>query len=86
MNKKKAVALSYREEDSGAPKVVAKGSGSIAEEIMKRADEAGVPVYRDDALVEVLAQIELDREIPPELFQAVAEVMSWVYKADKELR
>jgi flagellar biosynthesis protein len=86
MIKKRAVALRYKNEESEAPKVVAKGSGSLADEIVRRAEEAGVPLYRDDALVEVLAQIELDREIPPELFGAVAEIMSWIYKADKELR
>ncbi len=83
--RKRAVALRYREKDDSAPKLVAKGEGTIAERIKSAAVEAGVPIYEDDALVEVLAQIELDREIPPELFQAVAEVMSWVYRANGSL-
>lgn len=83
--RKRAVALRYREDADSAPKLVAKGEGNIAERIKSAAAEAGVPIYEDDALVEVLAQIELDREIPPELFQAVAEVMSWVYRANGSL-
>ena len=85
-SRKKAVALKYSEEKSAAPVVVAKGDEAIAEKIIDEAKKAGVPLYKDDALVEVLSQIELDREIPPELYGAVAEIMSWVYKADKELR
>ncbi len=83
--KKKAVALRYRESSDKSPKLVAKGEGTLAERIKEAANEAGVPIYEDDALVEVLAQIELDEEIPPELFQAVAEVLSWVYKANGSL-
>jgi flagellar biosynthesis protein len=83
---RRAVALKYSETESSAPTVVAKGEEAIADKIIEQAKEAGVPLYKDDALVEVLAQIELDREIPPELYSAVAEIMSWIYRADKELR
>ncbi len=85
IGKKRAVALRYRESGDNAPRLVAKGEGTLAEKIKAAANEAGVPIYEDDALVEVLAQIELDEEIPPELFQAVAEVLSWVYKANGSL-
>ncbi len=82
---RKAVALRYRGDDDSAPRVVAKGEGTVADRIREIAQESGIPLYEDDALVEVLAQIELDREVPPELYQAVAEVMSWVYRANGEL-
>lgn len=81
----KAVALKYTEEESSSPKVVAKGEGYIAEEIKKRAIEADVPIYEDDALVQILGELEIDAEIPPDLYRAVAEVLSWVYKANGEL-
>ncbi len=83
--KKKAVALRYNEESDHAPKVTAKGEEYFAEEIIATAESAGVPLYEDDALVEILAQIELDREIPPELYGAVAEMFTWIYKANREL-
>ncbi len=82
---KRAVALRYKSETDDVPKVVAKGEGSMAERIKEAAKEAGVPLYEDDALVAVLAEIELDREVPPELYKAVAEVMAWVYRANGEL-
>ncbi len=82
---KKAVALRYRDDEDSAPRVIAKGEGTVAQRIREVAQESGVPLYEDDALVEVLAQIELDREVPPELYKAVAEVMSWVYKANSNL-
>lgn len=85
VGKKKAVALRYRDGEDSAPRVVAKGEGLVADKIREVAKEAGVPLYEDDALVEVLAQIELDREVPPELYQAVAEVMSWVYRANGQI-
>ena len=85
LKKAKAVALRYKDSSDTAPKVIAKGEGTIAEQIKEVAKESGVPLYEDDALVEILAQIELDREIPPELFKAVAEVLAWVYKTNNSI-
>jgi len=84
--RRQAVALRYDAETESSPKVVAKGQGLLAEEIRRLADDAGIPVHRDDDLVEMLAQVDLDREIPPELYAAVAEVLSWVYRANDEIR
>lgn len=81
----KAVALKYNEAENTSPVVVAKGEGYIAEEIKKRAIEAEVPIYEDDALVQILGELELEAEIPPDLYRAVAEVLSWIYKANGEL-
>ena len=83
---RKAVALRYDDEGSSAPTVVAKGRGYIADQIRQLAESSGIPIHRDNDLVELLAQVDLDREIPGELYAAVAEVLSWVYRANDEIR
>lgn len=80
---RKAVALKYNPQTRSAPVVVAKGKGVVAEGILKRAAENGVPVQEDASLVEVLSKLDLEQEIPPELYQLVAEVLSFVYRSDK---
>ncbi|MBN1308480.1 MAG: EscU/YscU/HrcU family type III secretion system export apparatus switch protein [Chitinispirillaceae bacterium] len=82
----KAVALRYHERTDRAPKVTAKGEGLIAQRIKEIARENGIPIRRDDALVELLAPIEIDREIPQELYAAIAELLSWIYRANNALR
>jgi flagellar biosynthesis protein len=78
---KRATALRYVE-GSEAPEVVATGRGEIARRILEAAEEAGVPVRRDAALVEALAKLEVGRTIPPELYVAVAEALVWAYRLD----
>lgn len=78
--KSKAVALKYDKETSSAPKVTAKGEGVSAENIIKIAEENDVPIKKDEDLVELLSNIELDREVPPEMYKAIAEVFSYIYK------
>jgi len=85
-NRDTAVAVKYTEKEDRAPRVVAKGQGLIAEKIREIARENGIPIHRDDDLVELLAQVDIDREIPPELYAAVAEVLSWIYRANREMR
>ena len=80
---RKAVALKYEAERDLAPKVIAKGRGHVAEHILETAQKNSVPVYQDKTLVNMLMALELDREIPPELYKAIAEVMAYVYKMDK---
>lgn len=82
----RAVALRYRAERDNAPRVVAKGEGELARRIREVAAESGVPIRRDDDLVELLAQIDIDREIPAELYAAVAEILSWIYRANDDMR
>lgn len=77
---KKAAALRY--EGDGAPRVVATGAGEIAERIIQRAIEAGVPVRDDAALADALARVELNEEIPAELYQAVAQALVWAHGLD----
>lgn len=73
-----AVALAYGSGDP-APKVVAKGQGLVAEQIMRRAKDAGVFVHESKELVQLLMQVDLDREIPPALYRAIAELLAWLY-------
>lgn len=73
-----AVALAYRDGDN-APKVVAKGNGLIAEQIIARAKEAGVFVHESKELVALLMEVDLDRQIPPGLYRAIAELLAWLY-------
>ena len=76
-----AVALTYSNGD-GAPRVVAKGRGALAETIIARAREAGVYVHESPELVAVLMQLDLDERIPPELYLAVAELLAWLYRLE----
>lgn len=73
-----AVAIAYGSGDA-APKVVAKGQGLVAEQIMRRAREAGVFVHESKELVQLLMGVDLDREIPPALYRAIAELLAWLY-------
>lgn len=81
--REKAVALSYDLGDS-APKVIAKGEGLIAENIIKKAKEESIVIYEDSRLVENLIQLNLNDEIPEELYQVVAEIIFYVYSLDQE--
>ena len=83
---KRAAALKYDQTAAGAPKVVAAGAGLIAERIVEIAQEQGVAIREDPALAEALARLELEQEIPPELFAAVAEVLVWAYSLEKKRR
>lgn len=78
----KAVALGYDKEEDPAPKIVASGKGAVAEQILALAFANGVKVREDADLIEVLSKIELDSFIPLEAFAAVAEILSYVYRAN----
>ena len=77
-----AAALAYQPDNDKAPRVVAKGKGFIAKQILYQAQKAGVPVYKDAALALILAGLGLEEEIPPELYLLVAEVIAWVYELE----
>jgi flagellar biosynthesis protein len=83
---KKAVALKYAPDRNKAPVVVAKGRGEVAQSILKRAKESGVPVQEDASLVEVLSKLDINQEIPPALYQLVAEILSFVYRSDRKAK
>ncbi|MEC0330898.1 EscU/YscU/HrcU family type III secretion system export apparatus switch protein [Paenibacillus macerans] len=80
---KKAVALKYDPGQGEAPVVAAKGTGLLAERILETAKEHGIPVQEDAALVEVLSKLDLDQQIPAELYDLVAEILTFIYRSDK---
>lgn len=80
-----AVALAYRGGEA-APKVVAKGQGLVAEQIIARARDAGVFVHESKELVSLLMDIDLDRQIPPALYRAIAELLAWLYHVEAAQR
>ena len=79
-----AVALQDRTKERKVPKVIAAGRGNIAEQILQMAYENGIHVREDSDLAQMLAKIELDSPIPSEAFAAVAEILSYVYRANGE--
>lgn len=83
---KKAVALKYQAESDTAPKVVAKGKGDIAARIIAVAKEHGIPIHEDADLLEVLATLELDREIPADLYRTVAEILAFIYRVNDSMK
>lgn len=80
MKPKKAAALKYTPGKGPAPHVTAKGTGLIAEKIIELAIASGVPVKNDPDLVEILSQLDLNEEIPPQLYVVVAELLAYVYR------
>ncbi len=81
---RKAAALRYQRGSHTAPAIVAKGKGSVADRIIALAREHGVPIREDHNLVEALSTLDLDSEIPPELYKAVAEVLAFIYRLSGE--
>ena len=79
-----AVAIKYRKESDHAPRVVAKGVRKKAEKIKDIARKAGVPIMRNVPLAHALNRLELGQEIPEELYDAVAEVLNYVYALARE--
>ena len=84
MKPKKAVALKYKPGQDDAPKVTAKGTGVVAEKIIDIARKQGIPVKDDPDLVEALSRLDLDEEIPPELYVIVAELLAFVYSLNRK--
>ena len=83
-HKTKAAALRYDKEKENAPRVVAKGEGQSAENIIKIAELHNLPIQKDEDLIELLSNVELDKEVPDALYKAVAEVFSFIYKTSKK--
>ncbi|WP_043288101.1 EscU/YscU/HrcU family type III secretion system export apparatus switch protein [Paraburkholderia oxyphila] len=79
--RRSAAALAYDDPVArdGAPRVVAKGYGLVAEMIVQRAKEAGLYVHEAPEMVSLLMQVDLDSQVPPQLYQAVAELLAWLH-------
>lgn len=82
--RKKAVALKYDPKKFSSPKVTAKGEGFVARKLVEIAKEADIPIVEDAALVSALISLEIDDNIPEHLYEAVARVLAFLYKVDKE--
>lgn len=83
--KSKAVALNYNKDKDAAPRIVAKGRDFMAEKIIETARAHHVPLHEDKNLVQVLEALDLDTEIPPELYRAVAEVLAFIYRLNGKM-
>jgi flagellar biosynthesis protein len=81
---KAAVAMRYDLAKDRAPKVVAKGKGEAAFRILELAKEHGIPVHEDPELIEALARLDIQQEIPAELYQVMAEVLTFIYRTSRK--
>jgi flagellar biosynthesis protein len=82
----KAVALKYDRKKDNAPRVIAKGRGEIAEKIIEVAKAHNVPMHEDKNLIQILEALDLETEIPPELYRAVAEVLAFIYRLNNSAK
>ncbi|ARK31016.1 EscU/YscU/HrcU family type III secretion system export apparatus switch protein [Halalkalibacter krulwichiae] len=81
--RKQAVALRYRSDIDHSPKVIGKGAGLKAEEIIALAIENNIPIQEDVSLVELLSKLEVNQAIPEELYEVVAEIFAFIYRIDQ---
>ncbi|SNZ09580.1 flagellar biosynthesis protein [Terribacillus aidingensis] len=81
---RQAAALKYDTAKQHAPVLTASGRGLTAEAIIKRAEDNGVPIQQDPALVGLLGELKVNDAIPADLYEAVAEVFAFIYKADRQ--
>ncbi len=81
-----AAALKYDPQNDAAPVVTAKGRGTIAEKIISIAKKNGIPIKEDPSLVQILSKLEMDEQIPPVLYKAVAEILAFVYSLNEKRR
>ena len=81
----KAVALKYDGKKDWAPKVIAKGRGEIAEKIVAIAKANNIPLYEDKNLAQILEALDLETEIPPELYRAMAEMLAFIYQLNGKI-
>lgn len=77
-----AVAIAYDKTADAAPRVVAKGYGTLADNIIRTAKENGLYVHESPELVGLLMQVDLDSHIPPQLYLAIAELLAWLYSLE----
>jgi flagellar biosynthesis protein len=82
-NLEQAVALTY-EHGEFAPRVLASGKGLVAEQIIAKAKEHDIYIHESKDLVGLLMQVDLDENIPPALYQAIAEILAWLYQLERQ--
>ena len=81
--RKSAVAVRYDSKDA-APRVIAKGYGNIADTIIRTAKDNDLYVHESPELVNLLMQVDLDTQIPPQLYVAIAELLAWIYSLEEK--
>ena len=79
-DRQQAVGLRYKPEKDRAPKLVAKGQGYLAEKILDLAQQHDIPVREDKNLLQILSRLDLNQEIPAEVYKAVAEILAFIYR------
>ncbi|WP_181348803.1 EscU/YscU/HrcU family type III secretion system export apparatus switch protein [Thalassobacillus sp. CUG 92003] len=82
--RREAIALGYEEEKHSAPNVMAKGEGYVADRIISKANDHNVPIQEDASLVELLSELNINEQIPEELYHVVAEVFAFIYRTDQD--
>ena len=82
---KRAVALRYDPATDKAPKLVAKGKGHLADQILALARKNYVPIREDPNLVQVLSRLNIDQEIPPQVYRAVAAILTFLYRVNRKM-
>ncbi|WP_227935794.1 EscU/YscU/HrcU family type III secretion system export apparatus switch protein [Alkalihalobacillus deserti] len=86
LDSKKAIALRYQADKDESPKVIGKGQGIMADEIISLAKEHHIPIQEDPSLIQMLSQLEVNQSIPPELYEVVAEVFAFIYRIDQKAK
>lgn len=83
--KNSAVSLKYQPESDAAPRITAKGKGKVAEKIIALAKEHHIYIHEDPDLIEVLSQLDINDEIPPDLYVVVAELLAFIYALNNDM-
>ena len=81
---KKAAALKYDINQDNAPKIIAKGSGRLAEKIIKKAEAENIPLEKNQDIIDILLKLNIGQEIPPKLYQVIAEILSFIYQMEEK--
>lgn len=84
LKRTKSVALKYEQAKKSAPHIVGSGQGYMAKKILELAKENHIAIYKDPPLAEALLNIDIGQQIPPELYNAVAQILAFIYSIDKE--
>lgn len=83
--RKEAIALTYDQEKDSSPRMIGKGKGKIADQIIELAKENKIPIQEDASLTELLGKLNINEAIPAELYEAVAEIFAFIYRVDCEI-
>ena len=83
-NPKKAAALQYDRQQDNAPRVIASGKGILAEKIIKKAEEEDIPLKKNSDIIDILLNLNIGEEIPEELYEVIAEILSFIYLLEEK--